>query len=404
MNCVLCIPGDIWHEPAELLFYHPDSRLIAYADRSHMMAPFRFGLCSRHLREFRLQPGIAGPRLNRSSNRKGGFPVSRLSSKTTSEKGLTIHPLCAAVPPMSQPEVDALQASIEVDGILTPIRVWKGQVVDGRHRYVIGQRLGIKVPTEDWSPKGPVADAEHELAIWIETQAFQRRHLSVTQRVAWAARAIVEAGKLNGRPKKGAKSPEFPVRTKAEWAARMGVSERYIQMGVAVAEGAPELLVMCLEDRLSICNAEAQVRDKRRPSRAAKKTERREQDFGPDVPEDEQKRLYEDEHDPFSRKGKDDGQDEPEDSGAADDDSAADDERQGTLPDETPDADWEPGEQALERAGELGECAAFEAAIGTRDIGYSLWRRSWELRGSIAAPVLLRCPWCRNKKMLGGLA
>ena len=52
-----------------------------------------------------------------------------------SKQEYSISELANAFPDMSLREYEKLKASIREDGLLEPIAIWDGEVIDGRHRY-----------------------------------------------------------------------------------------------------------------------------------------------------------------------------------------------------------------------------------------------------------------------------
>ena len=60
-----------------------------------------------------------------------------------SPEELTLHPEALATPRMSDESYDALKRDIEINGQLDPVTTYRGKIVDGRHRWLIIQELGI---------------------------------------------------------------------------------------------------------------------------------------------------------------------------------------------------------------------------------------------------------------------
>lgn len=56
---------------------------------------------------------------------------------------LVLHPEALGTPKMSAENYEALKKDIEMQGQLEPITVYRGKIVDGRHRWLIIQELGI---------------------------------------------------------------------------------------------------------------------------------------------------------------------------------------------------------------------------------------------------------------------
>ena len=84
------------------------------------------------------------------------------------------HPLSDAWPDMSQQEFSDLVADVGMNGVITPIVLYGGRILDGWHRYKASNLLDVSCPMEEYSGSDPVA-------IVIASNSV-RRHLSTTQR------------------------------------------------------------------------------------------------------------------------------------------------------------------------------------------------------------------------------
>lgn len=94
-----------------------------------------------------------------------------------------IHEFSTIFPGLSEDDQAALTASIEQVGQQEPIEVWRGKVVDGRHRYLACQELGIEPIVSYIDNETP------EITVFERVLAknLRRRHLSASQRAAMAA-------------------------------------------------------------------------------------------------------------------------------------------------------------------------------------------------------------------------
>jgi len=93
---------------------------------------------------------------------------------------LKIHKLCELFPPMSIGEFAALKEDIAAHGLLTPITIHKGAVIDGRNRLQACQELGIEPRLQEWSGD--------DLLAFILSANLHRRHLNESQRAMVAAK------------------------------------------------------------------------------------------------------------------------------------------------------------------------------------------------------------------------
>ena len=55
-----------------------------------------------------------------------------------------LSPLAFAFPDYAKQEFGNLVGDIGVQGLLEPITVWRGEIIDGRHRYLACLEAGVK--------------------------------------------------------------------------------------------------------------------------------------------------------------------------------------------------------------------------------------------------------------------
>ena len=107
--------------------------------------------------------------------------ASTLNPLSLNPSALQIDACAEAFPPMQVDEFEALKASIDRNGLLEPILVWQGRVMDGRHRLKACEALGV-------APMVKVLNGTYEEA---KSEAFStninRRHLATGQRAILAA-------------------------------------------------------------------------------------------------------------------------------------------------------------------------------------------------------------------------
>lgn len=75
------------------------------------------------------------------------FKTQTQEIKSCSPIDLELHKLALSTPRMSIENYNALKADIEMNGQLDPITMYRGKIVDGRHRWLILQELGVDVIT-----------------------------------------------------------------------------------------------------------------------------------------------------------------------------------------------------------------------------------------------------------------
>ncbi len=178
---------------------------------------------------------------------------------------LEIHPLASLVPELSAADYSALEADIRKNGVKLPVLVYRGQLLDGRHRFRACQRLGIACPTVEWNGKDP----------WFELQSrnLLRRHLAKEQIYAirkLASETFPELGtallearteaarrkaQAKGKPR-GVKALRCQPGRKSESAdvigKQIGVSGATVKRVDRLARLAPELLPRVAAGQLSV--------------------------------------------------------------------------------------------------------------------------------------------------------
>jgi hypothetical protein len=125
---------------------------------------------------------------------------------------------------MSDSEFQELKGDISGSGLLEPIVMFEGKILDGRHRYKACLQLGIEPWFKDYD--GPDSALDYVISLNL-----RRRHLSESQRAMAMANLC---GLLRGRPKQAeAIDGEFEeinvsrdtFMTRTEAAEKAGVSE-----------------------------------------------------------------------------------------------------------------------------------------------------------------------------------
>src|SRR2546421_551457 len=113
-----------------------------------------------------------------AAHRRGARPMitTSLDESSAAVPLLPIHPLARALPPMTAEEFDLLKADIRLKGLLEPITLLDGAVLDGIHRQRACSELGIMPATVQYSGHSPAA--------FVLSRNVRRRHLSVGQQAA----------------------------------------------------------------------------------------------------------------------------------------------------------------------------------------------------------------------------
>ena len=140
-----------------------------------------------------------------------------------------IHPLADCFPRMPGPEFVLLKKDIRENGLIEPIWVYDGKVLDGRHRQFACQEVGVEPRYRQYEGSNPLG--------FVISLNLNRRHLSESQR------AMVAAGLANmpaHRPDDNCAN----LRTSQDDAAEMlQVSRRSVQTAAKVERTAPAEVV-----------------------------------------------------------------------------------------------------------------------------------------------------------------
>lgn len=157
---------------------------------------------------------------------------------------LKYHPACEIFPTLSNEELQSLADDIKANGLLEPIVVYKGEILDGRNRYEACEVAGVEPQFVAW-------DGEGSPAAYVISKNLQRRNLTASQRavIAYELLPLLEAEAKerqrlsNGRGKKGGQNCSTEIGKASEHAAKIGnCSSTYIEQVKATAANAPELL------------------------------------------------------------------------------------------------------------------------------------------------------------------
>lgn len=91
------------------------------------------------------------------------------------------HEAAAIFPLMDGNELNQLVADIKSHGLLEPIVMFNGKVLDGRNRLRACELADVEPLFVEWEPNGSSSPTE-----WVVSHNLHRRHLSVAQRAALA--------------------------------------------------------------------------------------------------------------------------------------------------------------------------------------------------------------------------
>jgi len=183
---------------------------------------------------------------------------------------LKIHPLAHCLPSMPDDQYEAFKEDIAGLGVLEPITLLDGMILDGRHRYRACQELGIECPTRTVSDVSP-----NDL---VRSMNLYRRHLTGSQR-AMVAASLLEPFEQEAKERQDATIPEkgqkgfksnvreiFPPHTKATDRAgeALGVSGRSVRDAKVIqTEGTPDEIESVIQGDLPVSDTAKEIRARR---------------------------------------------------------------------------------------------------------------------------------------------
>ena len=118
----------------------------------------------------------------------------------TGKQILDYHPVADIFPLMQGEQYDQLVQDIRENGLLEPIWLYEGQIIDGRNRYRACLEAGVEPETRDWNGDG-------SLIQFVVSLNLHRRHLTSSQRAAAAADALKQLkAEAKARQQKGGRT------------------------------------------------------------------------------------------------------------------------------------------------------------------------------------------------------
>ena len=136
------------------------------------------------------------------------------------ESILEPHPLAGFFPPMGRYEYEELKADIVRNGVLAPIVLHEGRILDGLNRYRVCQETGIAARIFNYEGDDPVGV--------VASMNLHRRHLNPSQRAMIAARLA------DSKPGGDRTKPQNCGLSHGRAAARFKVSKRLVDLASAL--------------------------------------------------------------------------------------------------------------------------------------------------------------------------
>jgi hypothetical protein len=105
------------------------------------------------------------------------------------ETGMRWHPYAELFPWIEGQAFDEFKADVAKRGVIEPVVMFDGQLLDGRNRYMAARDLGIEYPVTEYAGDDPLG--------FVLSKNLSRRHLTDDQRRMVAARLV---NMKQGRP------------------------------------------------------------------------------------------------------------------------------------------------------------------------------------------------------------
>lgn len=157
------------------------------------------------------------------------------------------HPLADLFPLIEGEELKGLADDIKANGLLHPIVLFKGKVLDGRNRLRACKLAGVEPDFEDYS------GSKDEASAYVVSANLNRRHLTTAQRAALAVRLLPQEKTLARKRMLTGQAKIDPTQKFAEGGAKkkgeatalagaqVGVSKEIVRQAQRLSEAAPDV-------------------------------------------------------------------------------------------------------------------------------------------------------------------
>lgn len=189
------------------------------------------------------------------------------------------HEAAALFPLLSDAEMESLAADIRDRGLLNPIMLHDGEILDGRNRATACALAGVNPWYTEWKDPGCGPTA------WVVSQNLHRRHLSASQRavISLDALPLFEAEAKRRQRAHGDTAPGRTVRqlvaevsgkSADQAAATFKVNHAYVSDAKAIATNAPDMLPAIRAGKTTITQAKRVIKERDREARREKNRDR----------------------------------------------------------------------------------------------------------------------------------
>jgi len=176
---------------------------------------------------------------------------------------IRFHEIANIFPLLEGDSLQSLSESIKKNGLLEPIELFEGKILDGRNRKIACLLAGVEPRFVDVNPSDPIA--------YVLAKNRDRRHLtpSLWAMIAARAREAYDKQAKERQKRKAADSvqenlPEQKGQARGQAGKALGVSGRTVDFATKVLkQGTPELVKAVDEGRMAVSTAA--IRRAKRP-------------------------------------------------------------------------------------------------------------------------------------------
>jgi hypothetical protein len=177
--------------------------------------------------------------------------LSQPRYETCPAQGVRWHEFAEIFPWMEGETLHRLVKDIWENGVIEPIVMLDGAILDGRNRYMLARDLGIPYPVVEYEGDDPLG--------FVLSKNLTRRHLTESQRAVVASK-LAKLPRGGDRRSNQSANLHFGPVTSADAAEMLNVSERSVNSARAVRERSPELAAKVESGALSVSLAEKVAR------------------------------------------------------------------------------------------------------------------------------------------------
>lgn len=187
-------------------------------------------------------------------------------------KNIEIHDLANLIPFPNDTDLERLTEDIRLNGILEPIIIYEGKIIDGRTRQGIAVKLGIKPVYKDY-------DKKIDPKVYVRAMGYSRRHLTSSQLAACAVLDFLPECEIEARKRQNpsliASLQEAEKGTAYEMAAkRLNASARYVFDAKLIKDKSPEIFKEVVDGNLTIPAAKQKLFPPKKKSNRSTKFEK----------------------------------------------------------------------------------------------------------------------------------